>query len=167
VLDPLEWNRNNTAPTADKPLLIVFKGLIPSLKNERDVGVTKQGQVFSRPNAEVKKAIATIRDSLDRQLPPTWEPIASPQQISVWIILGAHGVTSLPDADLDNMCQTVVEALAAPRVKDRMADNRRKRLIMQDDKQFVSLHLFAEHLRIKTGSITSCTYGSAQQMATL
>lgn len=142
MLDPRLFNDGNLTPTADKPLLILFRGHIPSLKNDRDIGITKEGRKFSRPKAEVTQAIAAIRDALDRQLPKDWQPIKSPKLIGMWAILGAHGVTSIPDADADNMLQTVQEALAAPRQKDKMTEARRLRLIAEDDKQFVGPHPF-------------------------
>lgn len=140
MLDPKNWNANNLTPTADHPLLFVFRGQIPSLKNQRSIGVTKTGQVFNRPKPAVIQAIASIRDALDRQLPAEWTPFPISQEIRMWAILGAHGVGAIPDSDTDNLIQTLQEALAAPRQKNKMTEARRQRLIMQDDRQVMSLH---------------------------
>lgn len=141
MLDPLNFNRANLAPTADRPLLIIFRGDVPSLKNRRQLFVNqKTGKIGNKPNKEVEQAIARIRDTLHQQLDPQWSPIGMPQGIKMWMILGAHGVTSLPDSDLDNLAQTTQEALAPPRTKEALTEQRRKRLIMQDDKQVISLH---------------------------
>lgn len=119
-------------------MIFVWRGQLPSLKNDRDIGVTKDGRRYSRPKQEVTLAIASIRDMLDRFLPANWEPFKLPEEISALAILGAHGVTSIPDADIDNMWQTLQEALAAPREKAKMSEERRKRLILNDDRQVVA-----------------------------
>lgn len=142
MMDPLDWNKGVIVPTPEHPLYFVYRGDIPSLKNERNIGVTKKGRVFSNPKQSVTQAIAGIRDSLARQLPKGWEPIKSPQLVCLWMVLGAYGVSSIPDKDADNMGQTVQEALAMPRNKDKINASRRDRLVVEDDKQVVSPHTF-------------------------
>lgn len=136
MIDPKLWNQDITWPTPDKPLYFIYRGFLPSLKNDRDIGVTKEGRRYSRPKKEVTEAIAGIRDALDRQLSPAWKPIAVPHLVNAWLVLGAHAVTSIPDADTDNMMQTLLEALAMPRQKEKLPEAKRTRLIVEDDRQF-------------------------------
>ena len=113
ILNVKQYNTGNLWPTPERPLLLRVTGQAPSLKNDRDFVPTERGLV-TRPNASVEKFIKSLRAAMDRQLPEGWRPIPMPTEVKLLMIVGAHAVSTIPDADADNMGQTIQEGLAFP-----------------------------------------------------
>lgn len=116
-------------PTADKPLRFVLRLKIPALKNNRVIAIDEQtDKVKSFSNAEVKKAIAAIRNAIVRQIDSAsgFPLIPEPYEVRVWMLLGVHYRSALPKADLDNAYTTIQEAM--------------QELIYEDDRQVCGVH---------------------------
>lgn len=113
ILNVKTFNAGNIQPTPERPLLLRVRDQAPSLKNDRDYVKTATGFI-TRPNAKVEKYVKLIRAAMDRQLPDEWQPIPMPVEVKMLMVVGAHAVSTIPDADADNMGTTIQEALAFP-----------------------------------------------------
>lgn len=113
ILNIKEFNAGNLHPTPERPLLLRVVDKAPSLKNDRDLIRTSKGSK-SIPNKSVEKFVRAVRAAADRQLPDDWQPIPMPVEVKMFMIVGAHAVSTIPDADADNMGTTIQEALAFP-----------------------------------------------------
>lgn len=135
ILNVKQFNEGNLHPTPERPLLLRVVAQAPSLKNDRDFIPTASG-VATRPNARVEKFVKSVRAAADRQLPENWEPIPMPLEVKLFMIVGAHAVSTIPDADSDNMGTTIQEALAFPGNVIRVPEGKRAaRYVVVNDRQ--------------------------------
>ncbi len=135
ILDIKKFNADNVRPTAARPLLLRIREKAPSLKNDRDLIVTDRGTT-SVPNKTVAKFVRSARAAIDRQLPDGWTPIPMPLEVKLLMIVGAHAVSTIPDADADNMGTTIQEALAYPDNVSKIPEGQEAaRFVVVNDRQ--------------------------------
>ena len=101
-------------PTYEHPIKFIIPGVVPALKNRRAAYVTKNGGIATRPNFDVERSVLSIKAAFNRQLESLGLPrplITEPHQAAVFMVVGVHSVSNIPNQDLDNAVTTLQEAM--------------------------------------------------------
>lgn len=139
-------------PQADKPLILVYSGKIPAMKNETRVNV-KEMLIETSSGVQSKQVVAgvgkpkAVRNwlrrgedmALSQMESQGFEKIPMPYRVATWTILGFYKAKTnrdplfVPKNDADNAYTTIQETW--------------KDTIMDDDRQVVDYHVSTRHFQ--------------------
>lgn len=148
-------------PTVDNPLILIYQGQIPAMKNEtqvrlRDVlletsdGIVKKKQIagVGKP-AAIRRWLSVGEHTATEQMKKQgFDKMIMPYRVACWTILGFYKAPTnrspffLPKKDADNAFTTVQETW--------------KDTIMDDDRQVVDYHVSTRHFTDLTTMHTVC-----------
>jgi len=122
-----------TTPSSSNPYLLIFKGHVPALKNDKRAVTNKKGDAVLVHSPEVSKWLKNQESSLHSQVKNNnYQTIMKPARVGVWAdiyIYGPNAPKSYPRRDGDNMFTTLQETLQTADMPSGICG------VMEDDSQ--------------------------------